>query len=315
MAHAHPLYNCSQQNLYIAATMGWENYADNQAAFKDFKGKYTPAYGTNALAEMLAAKALPDSNSRNSIPETLRDTLVPLADTCLYNWNMLKSYIEEVYEGSTEKTMIRAAGGDYYKKARKYDWSEVDMMNQAATTFIANHTTELQKGTENMPATFVAKYASGKTAFDAVYKNFLQAQQATGGGTDAKIIANNNVYKKLIAMQKDGRLIFDANESKKDLFTFDTLLSFISGTGASGFKLWVIDSLSELPITDYKVNIQPGDITEVGGADGTLEKHLSENVYSFTLEATGYDVYRDTIRVTTGTVSRKKIKLVKPITI
>jgi hypothetical protein len=143
----------------------------------------------------------------------------------------------------------------------------------------------------------------------------LQAQQATGGGTDAKITANNLVYKKLIAMQKDGRLIFKANESKIDLFTFDTLLSFISGTGTTGFKLWVIDSVSELPIADYKLNIQPGNIEEFGGADGTLEQHLSENVYSFTIEATGYDVYRDIIRVTTGTVSRKKIKLVKPITI
>jgi len=314
MAHVNPLYKCSQQNLYIAATMGWANYSDNQVSFKDFKGKYTPAYGTNALAEILAAKALPDSSSRNSIPETLRDTLVPLADTCLYNWNMLKSYIQEVYEGGTEKTMIRAAGGDYYKKARKYDWSEVDMMNQAATYFIADHTTELQKGTDNMPATFVAKYASGKTAYDAVYQKYLKAQQTTGGGTDAKITANNKVYKKLIDMQKDGRLIFNTNESKKDLFTFDTLLSFISGTGTTGFKLWVNDSVSELPIANYKVSIQPGDITEVGAADGTLEKHLSENVYSFTLEAAGYDVYRDTIRVTTGTVSRKKIKLVKPIT-
>jgi hypothetical protein len=314
MAHIKPLYKCSQQNLYIAADLGWNNYSDNLASFTSFKGKYKAVYGTNAISEMLAAKALPDNNSRHSIPESQRIILDSLANTCLYNWNMLKSYIEEAYPTDTKKTMIRSAGGDYYKKAKNHNWSEVDIMNESAITFMNKYASELEMGGDNMPATFIAQYVNGKTAFDTGYKDFLKAKQAAGGGTDAKITANNKVYKKLIAMLKDGQLIFNTDESKKDLFTFETLLSFISGTGLSGFKLWVIDSVSELPITDFTVSIQPGSLTGEGGDDGTLEKHLPENVYTFTLNAMGYDIHQDIIRVTTGSISRKKIKLVKSIT-
>jgi len=312
MSKVNSLYKAAQQDFYIAADMAWGNFQDNLAEFTKFKGKYKDPYGPDAILELKAAKALPDDAARSSVPETLRVTLVPLGAECINNWKMLRSYVRDAFSEELHATMLRAAGSEFYEKAINYNWSELDMMNEVATKFIDNHLTELKNGTENMPDTFPGRYADGKTAFDGVYKKFLKAQQGTGSGTDAKITANNKVYKKMMAMLKDGRLIFNSDENKKDLFTYETLLSFISGTGNAGLKVWLIDSVTELPIPKFVATLLPGKVSEEGNADGTAVLITSEGIYNLHINAPGYEEYReDNVRITTGTISRRKIKLVK----
>ncbi len=312
MSRIHSHYNCSQQHFYIATEAAWDNFKDNLAAFSGFKGKYKDPYGPNAILELKAAKAMPDDAERSAVPETIRATLVPLGATCINNWRMLKSYTIDAFSEDVLPTMLRAAGSEYYDKAVSYNWSEIDMMNDVATKFMAKYLTELKKGTENMPDTFPATYASGKTAFDAVYKKFLKAKQGTGAGTDDKIAANNKVYKKMMAMLKDGRLIFNADPNKKDLFTFETLLSFVSGNGNSGIKVWVISDDTGLPIPEFEATLQPGTLAEKGNPDGTATLITSAGQYNLHINAPGYEEYReDNVRISTGTISRRKIRLVK----
>jgi hypothetical protein len=71
------IYNCSQQNLYAIVWLAWANYSDNQA---DFEGKYTADYATDAVAAIVAAKALPTKQGRNAVPEAIRQQLVPLGE-------------------------------------------------------------------------------------------------------------------------------------------------------------------------------------------------------------------------------------------
>ncbi len=314
MSELHPIYSYTEEELYIVATTGWTSYGDNLPGFTGLKGKYIAALGVSSLSEIEAAKLLPDNDSRSSVPESIRLALIPFADTCLENWMKLKCYIEEAYPGDLANPMVKSAGREAHRKGSNYSWSEIVSMNNSGATFIAEHKTVLEMGTLNMPAAFVTTFSSGKDAFETNYQSYVHAQQITFGGTAAKIAANNNVYRHLIAMLKDGQLIFRLNESKKELFIFSSILSLISRTGISGFKVWLIDSISELPVTPYTAKIQPGDITEIADANGMIEVKTSANLYNMVITAVGYPDYNEGgIRVVTGTMSRKKIKMVKVV--
>ena len=67
-----PLYPCSQQSLYTVAAVVWANYNTNLASFTSFKGKYNAALATTALAALAAAKLLPNKETRNALPESVR---------------------------------------------------------------------------------------------------------------------------------------------------------------------------------------------------------------------------------------------------
>jgi len=314
MSNTRSLYNCSEQHLYIATAMGWANYGDNILDFTALKGKYNVLFGTSAILDMNAAKLLPGELTRNEIPESIRLALHPVAETCLSNWRTLKSYIDEAYPGALAKPMEHAAGSLYYSAGANDSWSSIDKMNTEALTFITKYSTVLQMGTQNMPVAFVTTFTDGKKAFDTIYASYLQAQQHTNPGTNAKIIANNVVYTKLIKMLIDGQLIYSANPSKKELFTFASILSFISGTGITGFTLKLTDSITKLPITDYSVVVQPGNILGIGDKNGLKEIKTEEGLYDIEITVPNYPNYSAKgFRTITGTMSRKNIVLVKDI--
>jgi len=314
MPNTRSIYNCSEQHLYIATAMGWANYGDCLSEFTALKGKYNALFGTSAMSDLNAAKQLPGELLRNEIPESIRLALVPVAETCLSNWRILKNYIDEAYPDALAKPMEHAAGSLFYIAATNDSWSSIDKMNTSADAFITKYSTPLQMGTHNMPVAFITTFSDGKKAFDKIYGTYLQALQHTNQGTNEKIIANNAVYTKLMKMLTDGQLIYHDNHSKKELFIFASILSFISGTGVTGFTLKLIDSITKLPIPDYSVVVQPGNISGAGDKDGLKEIKTEEGLYDIEITVPDYPNYSATgIRTITGTMSRKNIVLVKNI--
>src|SRR3954467_15938279 len=101
-------YNCTQQEFYAAANLGWQNYLDNVGDFTAHKAKYTPQLGNDAIAELLAAKNIPDAQARGSVPEALRVQLTQAAGVCLNNWQILKSYIADAFPEELQKVMLEA---------------------------------------------------------------------------------------------------------------------------------------------------------------------------------------------------------------
>jgi len=305
-------YNCTQEDLYIAADLAWTNYGTNQSSFLALKGKYTASYGTDAISAILAAKNLPNEQVRVAIPENIRESLLPLGYTCLANQRKLKSYIDEVYKGNTGKTMLSAAGYDEYHAAQNESWSDMMTMISLGAIFINSHTATLEAGTSNMPTAFIATYGTGKTAFETMYNSFLTSSQATSGGTDAKIAANNAVYKTVTGMLADGKIIFENNGTTKKLFVWDTLLSQVSGNGTTGLRVTLKDSISLLNETNFTVTVQPGDITEQSAGDKVLKIEMAANTYAITVTATGYPVYTNNkVKLKTGSFRHLNLVLVK----
>src|SRR3954451_21512346 len=160
-----PLYYCTQQELYAAANLAWQNYQANLTDFTGHKGKYTAIYGDDAVAALLEAKALPDDQSRSSLAEALRIQLAQASDVCLNNWQSLKSYIADAFPVDMQKTKLDAAGAKYYRGAANENWMQMQSLLGTANKFITDNTTILSQGGNNMPATFPAKFATDKTAF------------------------------------------------------------------------------------------------------------------------------------------------------
>ncbi len=309
-------YNCTQQELYSVAEIGWVNYATNNADFTLLKGKYTPKYGTDSLADVLAAKALPAKQTRDAVPENVRVQLIPLWTTCLANQRKLKSYLEEIFVGDATKSMLTAAGFGYYLNASNQVWEDVHSMIALGLTFITDHSNALEAGTTNMPAGFVATYTSGKTAFETVYNNYIQKTIATFGGTNVKIVANNSIYTKLNKMLSDGRLIFEDNDILKSEFTFTNLLAQVAGTGTTGMRITVKDSITKLNITNYKVTVQPGDMTRNADGNKVLILQMSADKYWVEIITPGYPPYTNKeVVLTTGVIHKVDLVLEKNVVV
>ena len=305
-----PLYHCSQQSLYTVEAVVWTNCNTNIASFTAFKGKYTAALGTAAMAAVAAAKALPTKETRNALPESVRIALLPLGDACLANQRLLKSYIEEAYP-TTAVTMLASAGYKSYNAASHEGWEEMNVMITAAELFLATNATVLEMAGANMPAAFVATYTSSKTAFETVYNSYLLTAQATPGGTSDKIKANNKTYTTMMAMLKDGQLIFEDDSTRKAIFTFDTVLGKVTGNCTTGMRITVADHVSKVNITDFTVTVQPGG--EVATANGIiLELKMSEAIYTVVISAPGYTpITMIDVKLTTGVMHRLDVELVK----
>ena len=305
-----PLYHCSQQSLYTVEAIVWTNYNTNNASFAAFKAKYTVEFGKTAVTAMTTAKLMPSKESRNAMPESVRIRLLPLGLTCLANQRVLKSYIEEAFPTSAT-TMLASAGNKNYKAASHEGWEEMNAMITAAELFITNNTTALEMGGLNMPSTFVATYTSGKTAFETVYKIYLLTAQATSGATSEKIKANNLTYNTMLAMLKDGQLIFEEDVTRKALFTFDTVLGKVTGNGTTGMRITVSDSVSKVNITNFTASVQPG--AKVATANGIiLELKMSEAIYSVVITAPGYTPLTfNGVQLTTGIMHRLDVELLK----
>ena len=311
MQKIHSNYPCSQQSLYTVAALVWKSYDDNLASFTELKGKYTKPFSVAALLDLKAARDLPTVHSRNSIPESIRIQLLPLGLTCLSNQRKLKSYINEVFPDNAAKPMLAAAGFNSYSSAINESWEEMNTMVTAGHTFIDSNSTTLQAGTENMPLAFKTTYATDKTAFETVYSNYIASTQATPGGTNDKIVANNAVYSTLMAMMEDGRLIFENDSIKKALFTFGTVLSNVTGVGSTGMHITAIDSISKLRIEHFTATVQPGD--EAGNAaKDTLDLKMPADTYTVVIMAPGYhDVIVSSVVLTTGVMHRLEVIMVK----
>ncbi len=307
----NPSYKCTQQQLYAVANLGWQNYLDNLADFTNHKAKYTGEFGTNAIAAVLAAKNLPNAQTRGSVPESIRIQLLEAAAACGDNWQKLKSYIMDAFPLSQQKPMLEAAGSKFYQKASSAGWEQMQSMLTSASQFINdNGNSLLQEGT-NMPAAFPAKFETDKTVFETKYTEFLSAQQGTIGGTTNKIIANNTVYDTLTKMFADGQIIYRTDPVNKALFVFDSLLSFLTTGRETGLRIVAKEEVTELPVAGFAVTVQPGNVQASTDEDGVLVLSLAQDTYSVIGIKDGYESFTEEVNITTGVVSRRNIVLTK----
>jgi hypothetical protein len=238
MNRPEPLYNCTQSELYAVCRITWNSYAENQTDFESLNTNYTVVAGTDALAAIDTAEALPDVQARGSIPENLRISLSNAAITARFEWKKLISHIHHSFPEQNHKALEEEAGSLMYDKAANNNWEVLTTMLTAGSNFITAHSAALATG--GMPPTYPAAYEAARSAYNVLYIQFTDAKHDLKEGTDEKLIANNNIFKVVRLMLDDGQLIYLTNPAKFDRFVWDSILANVSsnpGNGGGGNEL------------------------------------------------------------------------------
>ncbi len=161
-------YKCTKQELYSIAETIYNNLSDNLAAFTAYKTKYNAAYVTALRANRTTAKNLPDVEARNTVSETNRLELIPLAQACTDAFQMLKGYINDAFPEEQHSTKYDAAGQTKYAAATRQNWEELSGMNSSMNSFISTNLTVLTTK-DFMPAAFPATVTAATSAFETKY--------------------------------------------------------------------------------------------------------------------------------------------------
>lgn len=305
------LYHCSQEELYTIAEIGWDSCLEYSKDFAAMKARYTPAYIAAQQKAIADARDLGTSQARAAGSEMAYTPLKPLAEICLDNYHLLSAYIDDAYDEANEKAAQEAAGSHYYAKASNDHWISLRSLNSAALLFIQNNTETLSQNGDNMPAAFPQQYSNAVGNFDNQYMVFIKANQKNPVGTTGKITANNNVYKSLTAMFRDGIAIFRRSETIKPYFTFDDILHHITGERTTGVRFEAIEAITELPVPGVSVTAQPGNTAAATAEDGIVKMPLPENTYTLTISVpAGFEpIPAQTVKTITGIMHRKKFVL------
>jgi len=225
------VYPCGQQELYTIGENGWASYLEHLARFSAKKSTYTAQKAADALTALRAAEAMPDEASRESVHVLLRIQLVDLASVCLIAWGDLDSYIMDGFPENEQESRRNDAGHGYYARALGEDWEGVKGLMTSGAEFIAAQDAALTAG--GMLPTFPGEFAAARTAFLDKYLEFTQAEELSKTLTDAKIEANNAVYRELMRMFKDGQKYFRFEAAIRERFVFERVWEMIDGGGGN----------------------------------------------------------------------------------
>ncbi len=304
-------YNCAQPELYSAARMVIRAAIREIAGFTPVKAKYDPPFFAALQAEVAAAEAMPDEQSRGSVAEALRITTKQMATGCLNQWQFLKGYIEDApaMQGELQKPALEAAGSTYYRDAAGDDWESVNQLMVSAIQFVTDHTLHLTDG-NNMPPTFIANLTAAHTAFTGHWENFQDEEEQNAIRAQEKVDANNTLYNKVIQICKDGQRIFRSNDARRDQFVWDSVLYIVRGAGIAGIRGTVLELSTQQPVAGATVLIVETGDTGVPDEEGVYRiTGVPAGNYIVRCTAAGYNTIEQPFEVLTGTISTLDFRL------
>ncbi len=312
-------YKCTQAEFYAIVKLAMQNYSLKLAKFTALKTKYDAAYGTAILTALGLAEAMPGVEARDFDAETFRGELITLNKNCTKKWNLLESYIKEVYIDAALKPALQAAGSKEYDKAVNKNWEHTVAMNVAAKGFMAvpANNTKLLGGGTNMPVGFEAAYNGDANLFALKYAAYTAATETTTA-TNAKTKANNDVYATTLDLLADGKTIGENDEDGAfvKLFTWADLKTIISPPKSASLELEAQDSVTLAPVADVTIVMKTeggGQISLTADAVTGIAKsgNIDPGVYVGVAKAKGYNDLNFTKEVDKGTGAGKKLLMVK----
>jgi hypothetical protein len=315
MEDLKPNYNCSQDVLYAACELVITSLNEELVSFTALKPKYNAALVTSLRADLLAARNIPALSQRQSEQEIARINLLAKLTLCLDKLNALRLYIRDAYTVSAirEVRMMEAGFGDY-EKAAEANWEKLEAIMNNAKVFIGLHEAELLAG-DNMPAGFKADFDALAATINPEVVAMQNMRENNKQGTSEKILANNNLYTKVMAVCEDGTYIFRNDSAKASQFVWSSVSEIITPPGAAGLRGDVKDELTSEVIVGASVNVKRADspmITVVTDVDGKyLFGSLPSGDYEGKVTVEGYQSIGFTVTISTGVVSNKNFVLKK----
>jgi hypothetical protein len=315
MEDLKPNYNCSQDALYAACELVITSLNEELVSFTALKPKYNAALVTSLRADLLAARNIPALSQRQSEQEIARINLLAKLKLCLDKLNALRLYIRDAYTVSAirEVRMMEAGFGDY-EKAAESNWEKLEAIMNNAKVFIGLHEAELLAG-DNMPAGYKADFDALAATVNPEVVAMQNMRENNKQGTSEKILANNNLYTKVMAVCEDGTYIFRNDAAKASQFVWSSVSEIITPPGAAGLRGDVKDELTSEVIVGASVNVKRADspmITVVTDIEGKyLFGSLPAGDYEGKVTMEGFQSIGFTGTISTGVVSNKNFVLKK----
>lgn len=286
-------YSCSEQDLYTGVETAWKSYQQKVTDFTGWKTTYTPQMAIDQLAALAAAKAMPDEAQRNASHSVLNKELRPLSEDCLIVWKQLESYIRDGFPALIFQDMLNAAGYGFYEAASNEDWESVKGLMNDGKIFIAAKAVELGNG--GMPAGFDSDFDDAKQDFEDKYSDFLQEEEHAREQRDAKVTANNQLYRACTAMCQDGQKIFRKNAAVREQFTWSKIQALIKANRAKHAVQGTVSEVDGPVIGGASVQVLDKDGVAIEGFetvtadDGTFKiAGLKNGEYKLQVDADGH---------------------------
>ena len=306
------LFNCTQQELYLAATLAWGLCRKHLMRFSKLKGFYTEGYINDRLAEVEAAKAIPNYKTRKDEPSLNRVYLDEAIESCCDYFLMLKALIASAYRVDLLEGRYDVAGTTYFAKAAQGNEGALNDLNTSAIQFIEKNEADL-KADNNMSDTFLADYQAVVAQYKTIRKAYVESSSTANDLTKDNTEANNNIHKTMMSMFADARVIFRREPDLRDQFAFVRILDQVVSSSVAGIRGKVTNSVTEKGINKVKIEIENKEKTYETNKLGRFDiAQLANGTYKITFTCTGYkDVVIDDFEVKTGVYNTLNVVMEK----
>lgn len=303
-------YNCTQAELYKACRIIWLLCQEYLTEFADYKSIYTAAFIAENLALINAVKALPDHEERMApVKDSRKDLVAERLDASDF-YKLLIGYCTTAFsdDAALRSDMIDEAGKSYYDKVGGGSWTEISGLLTAMIPFVRNKKAVLMaKG--HMPESFLTRLENKQTSFIAAQALWETKNAESPVGTDTKIIANNDLKTRAMAVIKDGPLVFLRKKDIAKKFVWATILSEVSAPRPTGLTGKVTDAITKAPLSNATATIAALGLTVTCDKSGRFEfASLPAGTYSIEFKAEGYKtVVVDAREVMEGVTGRLNV--------
>lgn len=211
----HPLYRCKEQILLNTSKKAWQLYIEHINSFNNFSEYYDLERGQQ---QAQLTKEI-EHTFFGSGPETNASTpalKIATKELC-HQWQLLKHYIQGAYPKKFHSFKLKNAGKDFYFTAYRFNYEDAQSLIQQSTLFLSNYKLILQLE-KNMPESFYDSYTAACDKFQKIYIQYQENKVNSKLLKYKKIEALNKIYKPLMEMLYDAKVIF--NEDKALLLKF-----------------------------------------------------------------------------------------------
>lgn len=306
------MFPCTQIELYTVCTQAWTYCKNNLALFTAIKPKYTEAYVAERVAEIENISRRPNQRQRLATITLMRLAMKEESDKCLLAWKRLRRHILEAWPEAEAAVYLKTAGEESYREAYNMRWEACLDLIKSADSFIKTHQ-ETLKANNNMAEQFAAEVEALVLSYSKAYRTYLDSLGDAGIETGKKQDACNKLYKDLMAMFEDAKLIFRGDRRALRQFNFTALLSQISGTGMAGIKGVVSsgrEDVAEIPGLELKLE-ETGIIADIEDDGSYRFSPIAAGKYTLVAKADGYITQRHEVNVNVGSFSMWNVELVK----
>ena len=305
-------YNCSQPELYTTCRNAWllcQQYLTN---FTEYKNKYQATFISENLALISTVEAIDDHEARTAPIKDLRKELVAEKSDVAAFYKHLKGYVSEAF--GTDKTvcegMYTEMGQTFAEKLSNGNWTDVAGLFSAMIPFVKTYRTILsEKG--YMPDSFLTRLETKQTLFTTVFQSWKNQNAETPSATEAKIVANNDLKTRVMAMLSDGQTVFAKDKTTAQKFVWTTILTSVRGIKPSGFSGKITDAANDKPISSAIAMIESLDKPVECDKNGRYEilNPISDKC-NIIFKAEGYETLILTEKeVKSGVISRLNVSL------